>query len=335
MNKPYSGFSVFSARGRGTTALLLLLGFFAGDAGAEPLLTRNQNPLLLPYGLPLPLPARLPANGAGRYGLNVNWSNAANLETSGASEFTLDSESVDVRLRLEHAFGDRWAAMIELPWRSLSGGSLDGFIENWHDLFGLPQGPRRHMPKDRLLIDYQQSGETLLHVEDSSSGIADTPLSVGYQLLSTEAQALSTWLTVKAPTGDSDDLLGSGAADVALSVAGEMQVAKSWQLFGQLDAVWLGDGDILPQYQQSFVVAGLAGVTWNAWRALDLTVQFYANSQVFDVPVTGLSGDAVILSYGGTWRTDGGWRFDFGMNEDIEVDASPDATFYVLVQKGF
>jgi hypothetical protein len=335
MNKPYSGFSVFSARGRGTTALLLLLGFFASDAGAEPLLTRNQNPLLLPYGLPLPLPARLPANGAGRYGLNVNWSNAANLETSGASEFTLDSESVDVRLRLEHAFGDRWAAMIELPWRSLSGGSLDGFIENWHDLFGLPQGPRRHMPKDRLLIDYQQSGETPLHVEDSSSGIADTPLSVGYQLLSTEAQALSTWLTVKAPTGDSDDLLGSGAADVALSVAGEMQVAKSWQLFGQLDAVWLGDGDILPQYQQSFVVAGLAGVTWNAWRALDLTVQFYANSQVFDVPVTGLSGDAVILSYGGTWRTDGGWRFDFGMNEDIEVDASPDATFYVLVQKGF
>jgi hypothetical protein len=335
MNKPYSGFSVFSARGRGTTALLLLLGFFASDAGAEPLLTRNQNPLLLPYGLPLPLPARLPANGAGRYGLNVNWSNAANLETSGASEFTLDSESVDVRLRLEHAFGDRWAAMIELPWRSLSGGSLDGFIENWHDLFGLPQGPRRHMPKDRLLIDYQQSGETLLHVEDSSSGIADTPLGVGYQLLSTEAQALSTWLTVKAPTGDSDDLLGSGAADVALSVAGEMQVAKSWQLFGQLDAVWLGDGDILPQYQQSFVVAGLAGVTWNAWRALDLTVQFYANSQVFDVPVTGLSGDAVILSYGGTWRTDGGWRFDFGMNEDIEVDASPDATFYVLVQKGF
>ncbi len=99
--------------------------------------------------------------------------------------------------------------------------------------------------------------------------------------------------------------------------------------------MWLGDGDILPQYQQSFVVAGLAGVTWKAWRALDLTVQFYANSQVFDVPVTGLSGDAVILSYGGTWRTDGGWRFDFGMNEDIEVDASPDATFYVLVQRGF
>jgi hypothetical protein len=55
--------------------------------------------------------------------------------------------------------------------------------------------------------------------------------------------------------------------------------------FRQIDAVWLGDGDILPQYQESFA--------------------------------------------------QGGWRFDFGMSEDIEVGASPDATFYFAVQRGF
>jgi hypothetical protein len=76
-------------------------------------------------------------------------------------------------------------------------------------------------------------------------------------------------------------------------------------------------------------------VSWNAWRTLDLTVQFQANSQVFDLPVEGLSGDAVILSYGGSYRTAGGWRFDVGMSEDIQVDASPDATFYFAVQRGF
>lgn len=316
-------------------AVAVLCGLWACGAGAAPLLTRNQNPLVLPYGLPLPLPARLPAVGEGRASLDINWSNAANLETSGEREFTLDAETVDVRLRLEHAFGERWGALIELPWRSLSGGTLDGFIENWHDLFGLPEGPRRRMPKDRLLIDYQESGETLLHVDESASGIADIPLGVGYQVSGSADRALAAWLTIDVPVGDSDDLLGSGALDAALSMAGEMQLSESWQLFGQVDAVWLGDGDILPEYQQSFVLAGLAGVSWNAWRALDLTVQFYANSQVFDVPVTGLSGDAVVLSYGGTWRTSGGWRFDFGMNEDIDVDASPDATFYFLAQKAF
>ena len=317
------------------TAASTMAPLLPAVTAAEPLLTRNQNPLTLPYGLPMPMPARLPSAGSGRFTLDVNWANSANLDSSDDYDFTMDAESQEVRLRLEHAVGSKWAAMIEVPWRNLSGGSLDGFIDNWHDLFGLPQGPRKNMPDDRLLIDYQQDGEALLHVDDSGSGIADIPIGVGYQAYASDERALGAWLTVKLPAGDSDQLLGSGATDLALSLAGETRLAENWLLFGQVDAVWLGDGDILPQYQESFAWAGLAGVSWNAWRTLDLTVQFQANSQVFDVPINGLSGDAVILSYGGSYRTTGGWRFDFGMSEDIQVEASPDATFYFAVQRGF
>jgi hypothetical protein len=302
---------------------------------ADPLLTRNQNPLLLPYGLPNPLPARLPNAGTGGYTLDVNWSNAADDDISDSHNFTIDAESQDVRLRLEYAFAKNWAGLVEIPWRHLSGGTLDGFIENWHDLFGLPNGARDHMPDDRLLIEYQEGDEIQLQIDDSASGIADVPVSLGYQIQATDRSALSTWLTVDIPVGDSSGLLGSGATDVALSIAGQTQLAEHWQVFGQADAVWLGQGDILPQYQESFAWAGLAGVSWNAWRRLDLTVQVYANSRVFDVSINGLSGDAVVLTYGGTWRTPGGWRFDLGMNEDIEVDASPDMTFYFAVQHGF
>jgi hypothetical protein len=324
-----------NSRHAASPALLALALLAPVAARSEPLLTRNQNPLLAPYGLPNPLPARLPAAGTGRFAADVNWSNAANLEDSGDRSFTLDAESQEVRLRLEYAVGARWGLLLELPWRHLSGGTLDGFIENWHELFGFPEGPRRQMPKDRYLIDYQDNGTDVLHIDSSASGIADIPIALGWQLRANERNAASAWLSVKLPTGDSTDLLGSGATDVALSFAGQTQLAEHWQLFGQVDAVWLGQGDILPKYQESFVWAGLAGVSWNAWRTLDLTVQFYANSRVFDVPVTGLSGDAVVLSYGGSYRTSGGWRFDLGMNEDIEVDASPDATFYFAVRRDF
>lgn len=323
------------ARVRGVVVVASALALASLAAQAEPLVTLNQNPLVLPYGLPMPLPARLPAKGGGSAALDINWSNSANLESSGSDSFTLDAETVDIRLRLAYAPWQDWAFMVELPWRNLSGGNLDGFIENWHDFWNLPQGPRKHMPKDQLLIDYQRGGDALLHIEDSGFGIADVPIRAGYQLVSNEKSGLSAWLTVDLPTGDSDYLLGSGATDVALSLAGQTQLAEKWQLFGQVDAVYLGDGDIMPNDQQNFVVAGLAGVTWNAWRRLDLTVQFYANSKVFDVSENGLSGDAVVLSYGGTWRTEHGWRFDFGMNEDIDVEASPDVTFYCLIQKSF
>lgn len=322
-------------KGPALPVVLALVVLASQAAHADPLLTRNQNPLVLPYGLPSPLPARLPAEGSGRATLDVNWSNSADDDISGSHEFTIDAESQDVRVRLEYAFTRDWAGLVEVPWRHLSGGTLDGLIENWHELFGLPNGARNHMPDDRLLIEYQEGNEVRLRVDDDASGIADLPLALGYQVKATDRNALAAWLSVDVPVGDSSELLGSDATDVALSLAGQTQLSPHWQLFGQVDAVWLGRGDVLPQYQESFAWAGLAGVSWNAWRSLDLTVQVYANSRIFDVSIDGLSGDAVVLSYGGTWRTPGGWRFDFGMNEDVEVNASPDMTFYFAVQRGF
>ncbi|MFO1406608.1 MAG: DUF3187 family protein [Steroidobacteraceae bacterium] len=315
--------------------LVILAAVLPAGVRAEPLVTMNQNPLVLPYGLPLPLPARLSSAGHGRYGVVANWSNTATIEDSGTWNATVDAETVDLRLRVEYALDDRWALMAEIPWRSIGGGSLDGAIEGWHDFWGMPNGDRDQLPSDGYLIEVNRDGQPLLNLDDTGSGVADIPIRGGYQLHADEKTAVSAWLTVDLPTGDPDYLLGNGATDVAVSLAAQSQVAEHWQVFGQFDVAWLGAGDVLRGFQQDWVVAGLAGVTWNAWRALDLTVQVDANSKVFDVPVNGVSGDAVVLGFGGTWRTTGGWRFDLGMEEDVDVGASPDATFYLLAQKSF
>jgi hypothetical protein len=315
-------------------ALAGIAGLGMAAAHGDPLPTRNQNPLLAPYGLPSPLPSRLPAAGGGEVGVTLNWANAAVVEDSGPNAFTMDGETQDVRLRWEQALGPRFAFVGELPWRRLSGGSLDHVIEQWHSLWGLPDGDRKDLPRNNLLIEYRRYDALLLEVDRDASGIADIPLSVGYQIAASDQHALATWLTVKAPVGDAKSLTGSGATDVALSLSGQTQLAEHWHIFGQADAVWLGQGDILPQLQQSFAWSALAGVSWNAWRALDLTVQFAANSRIFDAP-THLAGDAVVLSFGGSYRTAGGWRFDVGMSEDIQVDASPDANFIFSVRRGY
>lgn len=304
-------------------------------ACAEPFITRNQNPLLALYGLPSPLPARLPAPGSGRMGGVVNWSNAANVDTAGAATFTLDSEVVEVRVHVERTFWPGVALRAELPWRHLSGGSLDGFIENWHDFFGLPNGQRDRLPRDQLLIEYRVADDTRLLVNESTSGIGDIPLSVGYQLHASDMRSMAAWLTVKAPAGDASDLTGSGAADVALSLALQSQFAERWQLFGQLNAAWLGEGDLLPELQEDAVFSALAGATWNAWQGLDLTVQLEGNSRVFDGGGTDLSGDAIVLTFGGSYRTQGGWQFDVGISEDIDVGASPDIAFNLGARRGF
>lgn len=318
--------------GAGASALACLAPI--GSTHAEPLATRNQHPLAALYGLPMPLAARLPGASSGRIGANVNWSNFATTDTTDRVSYTLDGEVFEARVLAEHALGEDFAVRGELAWRQLSGGSLDSLVENWHDLFGLSGGSRNRLPKDELLIEYRSGESTLLLVDDDSSGLADIPLSLGYQLTASERGAVATWLTVKLPTGKAEDLTGSGAVDVALSLAGERELSDRWQVFGQANVVWLGNGDVLADLQQDFAGSLLAGTTWRAWRGLELTAQLEANSAVLDTG-TDLDGDAVVLSLGGRYRATAGWAFDFGFSEDLQVDASPDIVFLLGVRREF
>ena len=314
--------------------LATTLAFACASTPADPLPTRNENPLLAPFGIPSVPPSRLPAAGQGELAGTLNWSNSITIETDGASNYHMDGETQELRLEWVHAFTDRLAVRAEVPWRRIGGGTLDGTIENWHQLWGLPNGDRDKAPRDQLLIAYSEGENLLLRVDDDASGLGDIPVSLGYQLVATPQHAVAAWLTVKAPTGQADALSGSEAVDVALSLAAETQLAERWKLFGQADATWLGDGDVLPTLQQSYVWSAMAGVTWNAWRGLDLTLQLDANSKVFDAP-TNAAGDAVVLGFGGSYRTAGGWRFDLGFGEDLTIDAAPDFTFVFGVRHGY
>ena len=315
--------------------ILVLAALLAHSASAEPFLTRNQSPLLALYGLPSPLPARLPESGAGRVAGVVNWSNTEKDESSGDGTYTLDAEVFEFRLHLDHAFNQRFAVHAELPWRQVSEGSLDGFIDDWHGVFGLPGGSRRRLPEDELLIEFREGDATLLRFDESASGIGDIPIAVGYQLHATDRTALATWLTVKAPVGSADDLTGSGAVDIAATLSGQSQLHDRWQLFGQASVAWLGEGDLLPELQESFAWTLMGGLSWNAWRSLDLTAQVEANSRIFDGLHSEFDGDALVITFGGSWRTVGGWRFDVGVSEDLQAGASPDVAFNLAVRRDY
>lgn len=316
-------------------AILAMAALLADPASAEPFLTRNQNPLLALYGLPSPLPARLPESGGGRVASVVNWSNTEKDESAGDGTYTLDAEVFELRLHVVHAISERFAIQGELPWRKVSEGSLDGFIDDWHSVFGLPGGSRRRLPENELLIEFRQGDATLFRFDESASGIGDIPIAVGYQLQATDRTALATWLTVKAPVGSADDLTGSGAVDIAATLSGQSQLHDRWQLFGQASVAWLGEGDLLPELQESFAWTLMGGLSWNAWRSLDLTAQVEANSRIFDGLHSEFDGDAFVITFGGSWRTAGGWRFDVGVSEDLQAGASPDIAFNLAVRRDY
>lgn len=307
----------------------------APAAHSAPFQVRNQHPLAALYGLPAPLPARLPAAGSGSLGATVSWTSFEVTDSTGDLEYTLDGEVFEARLHADRALGQRFALHAELAWRSLDEGSLDSFIDDWHDAFNLPEGSRDLLPEDDLLLEYRVGDTAVWEIDQGTSGIADIPVALGYQLVATDKSAVAAWASVKLPTGSADDLTGSGATDVALSLAAQARPGTHWELFGQANVAWLGQGDFMPALQQDFAWSLLGGVTWNAWRGLDLTAQVETNSAVLDTGLSDLDGGAVVLTFGGSYVTTGGWRFDLGIVEDVESDAAPDVTFLLGLRRAF
>jgi hypothetical protein len=304
-------------------------------AQSEPFAVRNQHPLVAIYGLPSPLPARLPAKGTTQAAIHFNWASFATVESRGNLGVTLDGEVFETRVRVDHGWGERFALHAELAYRRMGAGSLDGVIDGWHDAFGFPDGSRDKLPEDDFLLEYRAGSTTPLLVERETAGLADIPIALGVALRESESAAVAAWLSVKVPTGRAQDLTGSGATDVALSLSAEVRPTERWELFGQANVAWLGEGEVLPEAQQDLAWSLLAGASWNAWRRLDLTAQLETNSAVLDTGLAQLDGAATVLTFGGSYVTTGGWRFDVGVSEDLEVDESPDVVFNLGVRREF
>lgn len=305
-------------------AIALLL--IAPLAEADPFPTRDLNPLLGGFGLPSALPARI-AGESWSVATDLNWASTALVQRADAELLVVDAETREARVTIGRSWSNGFAAQLELPYRYTGGGVLDDAIDSWHDFFDLPAGARSSMPTDRMRIVYQRAGATLINMDSSVSGLADASLDLGYSLRSTSTTAVSAWLSVKVPTGDADRLTGSGATDVSLAIAGEHALSDSWSVFGQAAVTRLGEGERLSTQQRDVVWSGFAGVGWRAWRGLQLKAQVNAHSAVFEDTDLDFLGDAVVLTVGGDYRFESGWRFDVGVSEDIAVESASDVVF--------
>lgn len=299
-----------------------------------PFVVRDQNPLLSGFGLPTAMPSRVPLKSLSG-GVDLYWGSTALVQERHNEALLVDAETREARVTLQGSFAHtRFGWQLQLPYRYTGGGSLDSFIDSWHDIFGLSDGARSALPSDRIGIAYARAGTSRLNIDSSASGLADIQAAIGYELPTSNVALLTAWLTIKLPTGDADDLTGSGATDVSLSLAGQRELGDRWSVFGQAAATYLGDGDLLPDRQRSVVWSGMAGVAVQTWRGLALKAQVDAHTAAYDSDLDFLS-DAVVLTVGGDYLFESGWRLDLGVSEDIAVEHSPDVVFVLGLKQSW
>ena len=298
---------------------------------AAPFLSTDQNPFLA--GFAISAPALLELERGTTASASLNWSSTALIQRSGTDLLTVDAETREWRIQIERAMGQSVVARLHIPYRTTGAGSLDGAIEGWHDFFGLPNGARSSLPRDRFRIDYRRGTASILSRQDTSfSGIGDLQFDIGVQLRNSESSATSLWSTVTLPTGDPDKFTGAGGIAGSAAIA-HTQRLGSLELFGHVGAVVGGSWDILADQRRSAIGFAMIGVDYRATQHTTLTLQVDAHSAAFDDRGLDFLGPAYILTVGGGYTFSSGWRLQLGVAEDIKVEASPDVSFVMNLRK--
>jgi len=313
---------------------------FPSDIG--PFRISNRSPVVQIFGLPAIGDSRVLRGGDRELALAFDLANHFVDDSAGNERLVLDGETYRLALTGRMGVGNRLEIGFELPWIFQNGGFLDGFIEDYHRTFGLSQGGRDQTPKDRILFQYQRSGVNRVYVDRSNSGIGDVRLNGGVQLCGGEGEApfaLALRASLKLPTGESDDLHGSGSTDLALWLSasrGWNTGSGLWELFGGAGILGMTEGDVLPDQQKNAVAFGSVGAGWRPLQWLTLKVQFDGHTAFYrDSDLVELGSNAVQAVMGGTLHFSERTALDIGVAEDLIIKTSPDVVFHFALRHRF
>jgi hypothetical protein len=293
------------------------------------------------FGLPGPGTAiLLPAGGnAAEFAVEAAQNFAKN--TSGDEVSFFDGETYRFNLALRHGVTSRFEAGLEIPYLSHRGGFLDGFMRDFHDVFGLSQSGRNNHPRNRLLYSYVRAGKQEILVDEHAEGLGDVRLRAAWQLWRTEAgppRGAALHASLKLPTGDSDNLFGSGSTDLALWVSG----TRGWErkesalaLFGAAGVMGLTDGDVLPEQQRNLVIFGTLGGGWRPASWLVLKTQIDSHTPFFDSDLQELGVVMGQLLLGVDLALGERTVLELAFTEDIVVDTAPDTVFRLALRSQF
>jgi len=330
--------SLDSGRPRARSATLALVVFSvllcpkaspAEEMAAPGFALRNHNPFLQIFGLPSLQSATLTPPGEAHFEISLDLANNADFGDTDTENLFIDGESYFINMSLRRRMRDWLELGVDVPIVAHNGGFMDSAIKSWHDTFGMSNTKRRG-PDDELLFLYQQQDATLYELNSSASGIGDIQLTAAMPIrqVAEHGYALTVRTSLKLPTGDEQELRGSGAADLATG----LYVANTASLFNRplglsafAGVILLGDGEVLGDIQESAVPFGGIAGSWQVAERFSITTQLQAQGAYFDSDIDEIGGGTVQLGVGFGYRPRGSNRcLTFAVVEDVQADATTD-----------
>lgn len=319
----------------------LLFCLFAAASHAEvtlenatgPLQVRNVSPIVQLYGLPRMVGAHT-LEGDLEASFNFEAINNFQSDRQQGTFVFFDGETYVTSYRLRDDFAGSWEWALEIPWVVHTPGSLDGLVDEFHELFGLPDGERSLAPRGRL--DYLVASDGVVYADfnDSQRDIGDVRAFIGHQLFDNELGALALRTQLKFPTGKVSDLTGSEGFDVAVwgeyeyaFPVGERQVRLT--LAGGISH--LGEGDLVPHAQETWAHFGHVGIQIPIYPRVEFHAQLDAHSAILNTGNPLIADGGILGTIGGRIGVTRTFWVDLAIIEDLANEAASDVVFQFLL----
>lgn len=251
----------------------ILLAKSIGNHG--PIRLRTQHPVYLQTVNLFPDRAQSLSPGLFEIRIDNAYSNLYERGTSTGNNINLDMELQRMGLMLHYSFYPTWEVTAEIPLLSFHGGFLDGFVQNFHDFFGFPNGGREQVANRIFVYEVTSNGRTYAPTEQRWH-LGDVTFTSKHQILEEGVQPFNlAWRAAfKIPSGETEKGLGSGNPGFGLGIA----LDKSfWRFKGYLNLNYLLEGgneslpEMLGQTYFDFTTAVAFGFSRRASLIVQLT----------------------------------------------------------------
>jgi hypothetical protein len=304
----------------------------------SPFRTRNQNPFVSVYGLPVIGNSRILEKNQRELGLVLDITNNFTGSRSGVDTVIIDGESYRMTLDFNIGKGNGFQYGIQIPFIYHSSGQFDTAIRELHKIFGLSSQERELVADNQLQYTYHDQAGDQLTIDTSTGGIGDLFLSVGYQLSKTQSLNLALYGGLKLATGSASDLTGSGSTDFSAQVVfGKSLVHIPVELYGSIGVLGIYKSKLIADKVKDWLPFASLGIGWRVVPDFHLKVQIEYNDAFYqDTQLTPLSDAAYQITVGTSFFTHKGLQIDLAISEDeLKYNSSPDVTFHGSIIKHF
>ncbi len=302
-----------------------------------PLRVRNVSPIVQLYGMPRMVGASVLDVGT-EVTFNVEIANNFQSENRQGTFVFLDGETYMASHRIRGVLNERWEWGAEIPYVAHTGGSLDGLVDEFHELFGLPDGERSLAPRGRLDYLVRSNGVVYADFNDSVQSLGDVRGFLGYQLFEQPGQAFAVRGQIKIPTGRVEDLSGSEGTDISLWGEYQHDVVSfpldfSLTLSGGIS--YLGEGELIPDEQVSWMWFGHLGVQIPLHPRVEFHAQLDAHTDVLETGNPLIADGGILGTLGGRIGITERMWLDLAIIEDLENQSASDVVFQILLGARF